>query len=213
MLQRGALTAESLVQREDMDSWLPAGEIGQLFADGTVVPSDDAQPSESPVGRPAFIPILFLGALCLAAGGMLANKLLSGSGGDPYAYRPVSGAVLYEDGQVIPADVLTLTFVPLVPPHNTRTYPRPGLAHVDPKTGTFQSATSRKAGDGLVQGGHKVLITGANRLPLPDDIVPLEYTDFKTTPLHVDTETGELNLKVKRPLPKPKSVADTLPEA
>jgi len=145
--------------------------------------------------------VCVLGLVC--AGLAIKNLFFSGDG-DPYAYQRVAGTVLYDDGQVIPSDTLTLTFIPLVPPRSPSIHPRPGVAFADPKTGAFQSATSRKPGDGLVQGGHKVLITGARRLPLPKDIVPLEYADFTTTPLEVDTKSGQFNLRVKRPPPESK---------
>jgi hypothetical protein len=48
-----------------------------------------------------------------------------------------------------------------------------------------------------------VLVTGNNRLPLIDDLVPIEYTDFKTTLLEIDTDEAPLNLKIRRPPPKP----------
>lgn len=120
---------------------------------------------------------------------------------DPYSYRCVSGDVLYEDGGVIPVDTLTLTFIPLSPPLDPRRYPRPGFVSVDPKTGAFQSVTSRKPGDGIAKGAHKVVIAGANRRPLPEELVPNEYADFNTTPLEVDTKNGVFHLKVKRPGP------------
>ena len=91
-------------------------------------------------------------------------------------------------------------------------YPRPGIASVDPKTGAFQAATSYKPGDGLVEGLHKVLVSGDNRRPLPEDVVPREYTDFKTTPLQVDTEDGQFLIKVRRPLPAPKQEESTSPK-
>ena len=211
MLQRQTLTAESAVWRDGMESWLPAREVGELFPEGGVLPAGGGDASDTYARRPAWTRSLIIGCAGLAVSGLVLAKLSPREDGDPYTYRRVSGTTLYEDGQVIPAEVLTLTFIPLVPPQSPRIHPRPGFALVDPKTGAFQSTTSRKPGDGLVKGGHKVLISGDNRLPLPDDIVPLEYADFKTTPLEVDTKTGTFHLKVKRPAPTAKR-ADSKPQ-
>ena len=139
--------------------------------------------------------------MLLGVGWAVLARLFFTSDKDPYSYRRVSGDVLYEDGQVIPAETLRLTFIPISPPVSPRLHPRPGFARVDPKTGAFSAATSRKPGDGIAKGAHKVLISGDNRQPLPEDLVPIEYADFTTTPLEVDTKTGRFNLKVKRPAP------------
>jgi hypothetical protein len=140
----------------------------------------------------------------LAIGAAVFRSLFFGSDRDPYSYRRVSGEILYEDGQPIPAEALNLTFIPLSPPVSPKLHPRPGFARVDPKTGAFSSATSRKPGDGIAKGAHKVLVSGENRQPLPEDLVPVEYADFTSTPLEVDTKSGRFNLRVKRPVPVPK---------
>jgi len=200
MLQRGALTNETSVWRDGMESWLPLSDVRGL-ADGVDALSDGVGTCGVPARRAERAWLLLCVALGLGFTGMVVRKLVSGRDSDPYSYRPVSGVVHYEDGKVIPTDVLTLTFVPLAPPHSPRIYPRPGFAVVDPKTGVFQAPTSRKPGDGLVEGGHKVLITGLNRLPIPEEIVPREYADFDATPLTVNTSEGRFELKVRRPLP------------
>jgi hypothetical protein len=156
--------------------------------------------------------MLVFGVAGVVVCAVFVSRLFPRGADDPFSYRRVSGTVLYEDGGVIPAGALTLTFVSMAPPHSPRMHPRPGIASVDPKTGAFQSATSHKPGDGLVEGTHKVLISGDNRRPLAEDVVPPEYTDFKTTPLHVDTKAGPFLLKVRRPLPAPKQEEDTSPK-
>ena len=139
--------------------------------------------------------------VCLGIGGAVLARLFFKSDKDPYSYSRVSGDVLYEDGQVIPSENMSLIFIPVSPPVSPRLYPRPGFARVDPKTGAFSSATSRKPGDGIAKGAHKVLISGDNRQPLPENVVPMEYADFTTTPLEVDTKTSRFNIKVRRPAP------------
>ena len=200
MHQRGALTNETPVWRDGMESWLPLSDVRGL-AEGVDTLSDGVGTGGVPARHAARAWLLICVALGLGFTGMAVRKLLSGRDSDPYTYRPVSGVVHYEDGKVIPTDVLTLTFIPLAPPRSPRIYPRPGFAVVDPKTGVFQAPTSRKPGDGLVEGGHKVLITGLNRLPIPEEIVPREYADFDATPLTVNTSEGRFELKVRRPPP------------
>lgn len=149
----------------------------------------------------------------LAIGGAVLRSMFFSSDRDPYSYRRVAGEILYEDGQLIPTETLSLTFIPLTPPVSPRLYPRPGFTQVDPKTGRFSSVTSRKPGDGIAKGAHKVVVSGENRQPLPEDLVPVEYAEFTTTPLEVDTKNGRFNLKVKRPVPVAKKAETKPPKA
>jgi hypothetical protein len=211
MFEAGALTAESLVWRDGMEEWIPVGEVPELLSEGFVAIAGSESQAAEP-RRTVSLPMLVCGVAGVVVCGIFISRLFSGGDDDPFSYRRVSGNVLYEDGGVIPADALTLTFISMDPPHNPRMYPRPGIASVDPKTGAFQSATSYKPGDGLVKGSHKVLISGDNRRPLSENVVPAEYTDFKTTPLQVDTEAGQFILKVRRPMPIPKQEEGTTPK-
>jgi hypothetical protein len=125
---------------------------------------------------------------------------LAGCGsGDPFGYVQVSGKVIYEDGSRIPVDQLVLTFIPQSGPLDAKTYPRPGVAMVDPATGEFHNVTSHKVNDGLVRGKHKVTLAGANNSPLRPSVVPPEYADPDTTPLEVDTANQPFVLKVRKP--------------
>lgn len=117
---------------------------------------------------------------------------------EPYQHVPVSGKITYEDGSLIPADKLVLTFLPQITPIDAGTHPRPGTASVD-TNGHFDSATTHKANDGLVQGKHKVSLAGVNRMPLPSSIVGPEYCDLVNTPLEVDTAITPFDLKVRKP--------------
>jgi hypothetical protein len=133
-------------------------------------------------------PAVFFVFLCLAGCG----------GGDPFRHALISGKITYEDGSPIVVDALMLTFVPQTAPIDAKTHPRPGMATVN-KDGTFDSATTYKANDGLVQGKHKVVLVGANGAPMPSSIVPPEYCDPTKTPLEVDTATLPFDLKVRKP--------------
>lgn len=126
--------------------------------------------------------------------------LLAGCGArDPFSYVPASGKVTYEDGSLIPVDPLVLTFDPQSDPIDGKTYPRPGMAIVDPSNGTFNSATSHKVNDGLVRGRHKVTLGTVGRKPIAASIVPKEYGDRAKTPLEVDTTRQPFELKVRKP--------------
>lgn len=120
--------------------------------------------------------------------------LFSGCSREPFPLVRVAGTVTYEDGEPIPADTLTIRFVPLADPRDSKTHPRPGttLAGSD---GTFNRVTTHKANDGIVRGRHKVLIRAAPN----DDVVPRKYLRAEETPLEVDTADSPFHLKVERP--------------
>ncbi len=130
------------------------------------------------------------GVLCLLAGC---------GGGDPFSYVKVSGKVTYDDGSRIAAPEIKLTFYPLAPPADSKTYPRPGAAVVNVATGEFSSVTSHSPGDGLVRGKHKVTLCGPRHQALPEDLVPAEYFNRDKTPLEVDTDHWLGVLKVHKP--------------
>jgi hypothetical protein len=138
----------------------------------------------------------FLGFVAL-----LALAGLGGCGGsDPFSYVKVKGTITYEDGSLIPADQIELRFISQMPPPNPQTHPRPGIAHVDPKTGTFDVVTTNHPGDGLVRGEHKVIVLALHGKELRTDLVPPEYSNVATTPLHANTgDPSSFNLKVPKP--------------
>jgi hypothetical protein len=133
-------------------------------------------------------------------GGVIVFRLFE-STSDPFTYHRVSGRVVYEDGIPIPAGDLTLTFVPMVGTAGGARHPRPGHATVMTETGDFACASTRRHGDGLVAGRHKVLVTGPNRLPLAKEVLSADYAAYDTTPLEVDTRTQRFDIIVKRPMP------------
>jgi len=134
---------------------------------------------------------------------LLAAGLLFSAGcgsSDPFDYVQVTGKVTYEDGTLIPAETLVLTFYPQSGPLDAKTHPRPGMAVVRKEDGTIGEVSSHKAGDGLVPGEHKVTLTALDGTPLPANIVPPEYAKPETTPLTVNTaDTEPFHLKVRKP--------------
>ena len=124
---------------------------------------------------------------------------LTGCGREPFAHTTVSGKVTYSDGAPIPVDGLQLIFLSETPPADAKTHPRPARASVDKGTGAFDSATTHKAGDGLICGKHKVILSSVYGAPLPPNVVPPEYTEPARTPLEVDTEHQPFELTIRKP--------------
>ena len=140
--------------------------------------------------------------LGVVLGFVLAVSLagLSGCGsGERFSYVKVAGKVSYEDGSLIPANRLKVTFVSQAPSLDSKTYPPSGVAEVDVKTGEFNVVTSHSYNDGLVRGEHKVLIQAVNKDKLRSDLVPPEYADPEKTPLLVKTDQSPFDLKVRKP--------------
>ena len=119
--------------------------------------------------------------------------------GDPFSYVRVSGSVQYEDGALLDAHRITVTFVPQMDPVDGRLFPRSGKSEVNVSDGTFEVVTSHKYGDGIVRGKHKLLIHTYDEQNNPTDVVPPEYRDQNSTPLLVDTaETTDFRLMLPR---------------
>ena len=121
---------------------------------------------------------------------LLASAILTTTGcggGEPFDYVPVKGTVKYDDGSLIQADGVEVTFYSQTPPKDPKIHPRPGVATVNVAEGTFTNATSHKPDDGIVPGPHKVTVQTFDKDHMPTDVLPKEYTDVTTTPLTYDT--------------------------
>lgn len=147
------------------------------------------QIAESERVRPDPILLLLLAMIAAADG---CGK------GDGFDYVRVSGRVTYEDGSLIPAEQLTITFLPQSPPLDKKTHPRPGTAQVNVADGTFDSVTSHRFGDGIVRGRHKVLVEAFDSNLKPSRTVPPHYRDPAKTPLEVDAADSPFDLKIRR---------------
>lgn len=117
----------------------------------------------------------------------------------PYPCVPVSGKVIYEDGSLISAERISVTFLSQTPSTDPRVHPRAGTAVVDCKTGSFASATTFVAKDGIIPGEHKVLIQCYVGRHMATDLVGDEYASSRTTPLTINTSQLPLVLKVRKP--------------
>ena len=127
---------------------------------------------------------------------LLALPTALGCGsGDPFRYIKVSGTVSYEDGTKLPTGV-RLAFISELEPVEGKFHPRPASAFTN-EEGEFDSATSRRQGDGIVRGKHKVLVI--LEAPNSEQVVPAEYMNPKTTPLEVDTDDIPFELRIRKP--------------
>jgi len=158
----------------------------------------------SSVHRIALVCYRFLVVACVSP--FIASLAGCGSG-EPFSYVPVKGTVTYEDGTVIPAPRLKLTFVAIDPPTagDEKIFAPKGKADVnngDGKNtdGHFDDVTSHKFGDGLLPGKHKVLIVpiDASERRL-DGVVPPEYGEVDKTPIVVNTAEQPFVIKIKKP--------------
>jgi hypothetical protein len=135
----------------------------------------------------------------IAVGLVLTTLLGCSGGGNAWSPVPVSGKITYEDGSVIPAKSIRLIFVPQTPPKDSKTVPRNGVALVNAADGTFDSATTYKAYDGVIPGKCKVIVNASDGERAASKKVPKGYDAEATTPLEVDTANSPFELKVKKP--------------
>ncbi|MEA1949864.1 MAG: hypothetical protein U9N87_00650 [Planctomycetota bacterium] len=133
--------------------------------------------------------------------GLLAVVAAGCGGGSPFGKMPITGKVTYEDGSLIPAARIMVTFVPQIPPADPKTHPRPGVAEVNPADGTFKDVTSLKYADGATIGPNKVQIISFDKQQNITNAVPVIYRQLGTTPLEVEIAPGSshIELKVRKP--------------
>ena len=125
---------------------------------------------------------------------------LAGCGaGNPFDLVKVSGTLTYDDGTLIPANMIILKFEPLAAPLNTKTHPPSGMSYVNVSDGTFDVVTSHKYADGLVRGKHRVLVSATTESGDSTKLVPDEYLDSGRTPSLVDTAESPFRLLVRKP--------------
>jgi hypothetical protein len=116
---------------------------------------------------------------------------------NPYGTVPASGKITYQDGSLIPAARIDIEFISQNPPIDAKTHPRPGVALVEPSDGSFVVSTY-EFGDGLIQGRHKVTVSAYDEKRNRVKGVPASYADPATTPLEVDTASGQFDLLIER---------------
>jgi hypothetical protein len=122
----------------------------------------------------------------------------------PFDFVPVHGKVTYEDGSLIPADSILVTFNPILSETKGKMVPPGGQTNINVQDGTFSAVSSHRANDGVAVGRHKVVVValkkGANGSTVPTAAVPAAYRSANSTPLEVDVESSDqfLDLKVRK---------------
>jgi hypothetical protein len=120
--------------------------------------------------------------------------------GTPYRCIPVTGKVTYEDGSLIPADMIRITFQSLAKPIDAKTLPKDGRANVDAKSGKFDFVTTFTNRDGIIQGEHKVVVLCIRKGLQTHNLIPADYSDSAKTPLRIQSSDSPIILKIPKPL-------------
>jgi len=119
----------------------------------------------------------------------------------PFGIVPVHGKVVYEDGSLIPADNILLTFNPILSGEKSKMVPPGGRTNVNVQDGTFSAVSSYRKDDGLAIGRHKAMVVaykkGPNGPSTPSTEVPAIYNKEATTPLEVEVESNDQFLEIK----------------
>ena len=127
---------------------------------------------------------------------------ISGCGSKvPFSIVPVHGKVAYEDGSLIPADSILLTFNPIHEGEKGKMAAPGGQTNVNVQDGTFSAVSSHRANDGLAVGRHKVVVVsfkkGADGKSGPSAAVPAAYRSESSTPLEIEVASSDQFLELK----------------
>ena len=135
---------------------------------------------------------LALGAICAVVGC---------GGGAPFTIEPVTGKVTYNDGSLIQADRIVVTFVPQGVKAAGRDVAAAATGDVNVSDGAFAGLTTQKHHDGAIVGKHKVLVqafkTGPAGVGEPIAAVPAIYAKAATTPLEEEVTNGTNHFEIK----------------
>jgi hypothetical protein len=122
----------------------------------------------------------------------------------PFDFVPVHGKISYEDGSLIAADSILITFNPIRSEEKSKMVPPGGQTNVNVQDGTFSAVSSHRANDGVAVGRHKVVVVafkkGPNGSPVPIAAVPPVYRSEGTTPLEIEVDSSDqfLDLKISK---------------
>jgi len=108
----------------------------------------------------------------------------------PFDLVPIHGKVAYDDGSLIKAGSITVTFNPVDAPTEGGVTPPGAQTQVNVEDGTFTAITTRRPNDGVLLGRHKVAVMSfdarADGRPVANDAVPDRYRKAHTTPIEID---------------------------
>jgi hypothetical protein len=126
----------------------------------------------------------------------------SGCGANvPFSIVPVHGKIAYEDGSLISADSILVTFYPILSGEKGKIVPPGGRTNVNVQAGTFSAVSSYRNNDGLAIGRHKVMVASYKKgSSAPTSAVPAIYGSETTTPLEIEVESSNqlLDLKISK---------------
>ena len=136
------------------------------------------------------------------AGGLSLTLVLVGCHKDmPFDLIPINGKVTYEDGGRIDAGSIVVTFNPVDAPTEGGVTPPGAQAQVNVQDGAFSGVTTRRPGDGVLVGRHKVVIMSfdprADGRPVASKAVPEKYRKVDTTPLVVEISEANQFVEIK----------------
>jgi len=136
-----------------------------------------------------------------AAGLWLLVSISGCASGVPFEIVPVHGKVVYEDGSLIPADSILVTFNPVLKGEKGKVVAPGGQTNVNVQDGTFSAVSSHRANDGVAVGRHKVVVVSFKKGPDgksgPSAAVPAEYRSESSTPLEIDVNSRDQFLELK----------------
>jgi hypothetical protein len=204
MLSGGELPQNTEVWRDGLTAWTAASELPELMAAvaagrAAKRPLHSAGTSRRS-GKPSAVMLAGAALLSLFAG--LAwwafSALTRGNDLSHEALIRVKGRILYEDGGVIPAPSLMLSFTPEVMGVDGGGAGRTNSVSVDPTTGRFDSpfVHNRSLKDFP---NYCVCVVAGPQEPLPADIVLQEFSEPQTSQLRADVRNLPLDLRVARP--------------
>jgi len=123
----------------------------------------------------------------------------------PFDVVPIQGKVTYEDGSPIKTGSITIAFNPIDVPTVDKMTPPGGRGAINVNDGTFSEVMTRRPGDGVLVGRHKVVVISFNPRsdgrPVVSDAIPAKYHKLSTTPLEIEVkpETGQFfEIKVSK---------------
>ncbi len=144
-----------------------------------------------------------LQAIC---GSVFVGVMLTGCRSEmPFELVPIHGKVTYEDGGLIPADSITVTFNPVDAPTENGMTPPGAQTQLRVEDGTFDGVTTRRPNDGVLLGRHKVVVLSfdarADGRPVASKAAPEPYRKVQSTPIEVDIREPDqyLEIKIARP--------------
>jgi hypothetical protein len=131
----------------------------------------------------------------------LAVLPFAGCGGsmDPFSYVKGKGKITFDDGTLISAPRIQLTFVLQAPPDpNSKFSPPHGIGEVNVADGTYDIRSHLQ--EGLVPGKHKVIVRCIDAKEREiKTLIGTEYGNIATTPLVADTANPDsFNFTIKK---------------